>query len=113
MGHFFTKDIYNLWPKGWLAANKGGDEYMPLIESSLDYPAPILCCQVMLFLAVEPPVTMGTVKVADIININRAVHRLFCLQQLVRGHFLKDANVKRHFAQKVGYASAVDEVYHP
>lgn len=86
---------------------------MLLIEGSLDYPAPVLCCQVLLFLTVEPPVTMCTVKVADVINIDRAVHRLFCLQQLVRGHLLKDANVKRHFAQKVGYAPAINEVYHP
>jgi hypothetical protein len=113
VGHFFTKDLYNVWPERWLATNKGSNEYVLLIESSLDYPAPVLYCQVMLFLTVEPPVTMCTVKIADIVNVDRAVHRLFCLEQLISGHFLEDANVKRHFAQKVGYAATINEVYHP
>jgi hypothetical protein len=110
--HFLTKDIYNVWPEHRLATNKGGNEYVLLIECSLDYPAPVLSCQIMFFLTVEPPVTMCTVKVADIVNVDRTVHWLFCLEQLISGHFLEDANVKRHFAQKVGYTAAINEVYH-
>jgi hypothetical protein len=48
------------------------------------------------------------VKVADIININRAVHRLFCLEELISCYFFEDANVKWHFTQKVGYTSTIN-----
>jgi hypothetical protein len=62
----------------------------------------------MLFLTVEPPITVRTVKVADIINVYRAVHRLFCLEELIRCYFLEDADVKWHFTQKVSYASTIN-----
>jgi len=54
-----------------------------LIEGSLDYPTPVLYCQVLLFLTVEPPITVRTVKVTDVINVDRAVHGLFCLEELI------------------------------
>jgi hypothetical protein len=78
------------------------------MEDSLDYLTPVFCCQIMLFLTVEPPVTMRTVKVANIIDIDRAIHRLFFLEQLIGCYFLENANVKRHFTHKVSYASTVN-----
>ena len=81
---------------------------MILIEGSLDYSTPIFCCQVMFFLTIEPPITVRTVKVADIINVDRAVHRLFCLEELVSCYFLEDTNIKWNFAHKVSYASTID-----
>jgi hypothetical protein len=67
------------------------------MKSGFDYPPPIFCCQIIFFLSVEPPITMRTVEVADIIDINRAVHGLFCLEKLVSCYFLENANVKWHF----------------
>jgi hypothetical protein len=78
------------------------------MEDSFDYSAPVFCCQVMLFLTVEPPITVRAVKVADIININRAVHRLFCLEELISCYFFEDANVKWHFTHKVSYTSTIN-----
>jgi hypothetical protein len=37
----------------------------------------------MFLLAVEPPITVSTMKVANIVNINRSVHWLFCLEELI------------------------------
>jgi hypothetical protein len=51
-------------------------------------------------------------KIADVVYVDRAVHWLLCLEQPVRGHFLEDANVKRHFAQEVSYAAAIDKIDH-
>jgi hypothetical protein len=38
---------------------------------------------------------------------------LLYVEQLIRGHLFEYDNVKWHFAQEVGYAAAVNEVYHP
>jgi hypothetical protein len=92
--------------------NKGGDKYVLLNEGGLNYPAPIFCFQVLFFLAVKPAITMRTVKIADIINVDGAVNRLFYFEEFVSCYFLEDANVKWHFTDKVSYASTINHVYH-
>jgi hypothetical protein len=81
---------------------------MLLVEGGLDYPMPVFCCQVLLFPTVEPPITVRTVKVAHIINVNRAVHRLFRLEELISCYFFEDANIKWHLMHKVSYASTIN-----
>ena len=85
---------------------------MLLNEGGLNYPAPIFCFQVLLFLAVKPPITMRTVKIADIINVDGAVNRLFYFEEFVSCYFFEDANVRWHFTHKVSYATANDYVNH-
>jgi len=85
---------------------------MLLVKDFFDYFGPVFNRHVLLFLAVEPPIAVRTVKIADVVDIYRTIHRLLDVEKLVCGHFLKDANIKWHLAQKLSYATAKDYVNH-
>ena len=59
------------------------------VKDAFDYFSPVLDCHVLFLLAVEPPVAVGTVEVAHIVDVNRAVHRLLNTKQPVCNHFLE------------------------
>jgi hypothetical protein len=64
------------------------------IECVFDYFPPFFCRQVLAFYAVESPVAVGAVQVADVVDVYRAINGLFYLKQSERRDFCKKVEVK-------------------